>query len=160
FRIVARVQEPSFAIHRRRHCGHHGTCGTARAYRSVRRVHDRITGFTPSGEAYCANDPELLNWVHGTAAYGFAQAFHAYVKRLSLLERNCYYGEGDTAAALTVPQGHRHLKPSLKCYFRHRPAVSSVLILFLNSSPSCVRHQFCRCFSSPFSGCLCERRSV
>jgi len=39
----------------------------------VRRVHDRITGITPSGEAYCANDPELLNWVHGTAAYGFAQ---------------------------------------------------------------------------------------
>jgi uncharacterized protein (DUF2236 family) len=66
----------------------------------VRRVHDRITGITPAGEAYRANDPKLLNWVHGTAAYGFAQAYHAYVKPLSLLERNCYYAEGDTAAAL------------------------------------------------------------
>jgi len=66
----------------------------------VRRVHDRITGITPSGEAYRANDPQLLNWVHGTAAYGFAQAYLAYVKPLSLLERNCYYAEGDTAAAL------------------------------------------------------------
>src|SRR6201987_4145695 len=66
----------------------------------VRRVHDRITGITPSGEAYRANDPELLNWVHGTEAYGFAQAYHAYVKPLSLLERNCYYAECDTAAAL------------------------------------------------------------
>ena len=66
----------------------------------VRRVHDRITGITPSGEAYRANDPELLNWVHGTAAYGFVQAYHAYVKPLTLLERNGYYAEGDMAAAL------------------------------------------------------------
>ena len=63
-------------------------------------MHDGITGITPSGEAYRANDPELLNWVHGTAAYGFAQAYHAYVKPLSLLERNCYYAEGDMAFAI------------------------------------------------------------
>jgi uncharacterized protein (DUF2236 family) len=66
----------------------------------VRRMHDKVAGMTSSGEAYCANDPELLNWVHGTAAYGFVQAYHAYVRPLSLQERNCYYGEGITAAAL------------------------------------------------------------
>jgi uncharacterized protein (DUF2236 family) len=71
----------------------------------VRRVHDGITGITPSGEAYRANDTELLNWVHGTAAYGFAQAYHIYVKPLSLLERSCYYAEGDTAAALYGASG-------------------------------------------------------
>src|SRR6202007_2685324 len=70
-----------------------------------RRVHDRTRGITPSGEPYRANDPELLNWVPGTAAYGFAQAYHAYVKPLSLLERNCYYAEGDTAAALYGARG-------------------------------------------------------
>jgi uncharacterized protein (DUF2236 family) len=84
----------------------------------VRRVHDRITGITPSGEAYCANDPELLNWVHGTAAYGFAQAYHAYVKPLSLLERNCYYADGDTAAALYGASGAPASEAELEMLFQ------------------------------------------
>ena len=84
----------------------------------VRRVHDRITGITPSGEAYCANDPELLNWVHGTAAYGFAQAYHVYVKPLSLLERNCYYAEGDTAAALYGASGAPASEAELEILFQ------------------------------------------
>ena len=66
----------------------------------VRRMHDMVAGTTPSGEAYCANDPELLNWVQGTAAYGFLQAYHAYVRPLSLSERDCYFAEGIAAAAL------------------------------------------------------------
>lgn len=66
----------------------------------IRRMHDLVAGTTPSGEAYCANDPELLNWVQGTAAYGFLQAYHAYVRPLSLSERDCYYAEGVSAAAL------------------------------------------------------------
>jgi len=66
----------------------------------VRRMHDRVAGTTPSGEVYCANDPELLNWVQGTAAYGFLQAYHTYVRPLSLSERDCYYAEGIAAAAL------------------------------------------------------------
>jgi uncharacterized protein (DUF2236 family) len=66
----------------------------------VRRMHDMVAGTTPSGEAYCANDPELLNWVHATAAYGFLQAYHAYVRPLSLSDRDCFYAEGIAAAAL------------------------------------------------------------
>ena len=48
----------------------------------IRRIHDTVAGTTPSGEAYCANDPELLNWVHSTAAYGFLRAYHAFVRPL------------------------------------------------------------------------------
>jgi uncharacterized protein (DUF2236 family) len=59
-----------------------------------------VAGTTPSGEAYRANDPELLNWVQGTAAYGFLQAYHAYVQPLSLSERDLYYAEGVPAASL------------------------------------------------------------
>ena len=66
----------------------------------VRRVHDRIAGTTPSDEPYCANDPELLNWVQGTAAYGFLQAYHAYVQPLLSSERDRYYAEGAPAAGL------------------------------------------------------------
>jgi uncharacterized protein (DUF2236 family) len=66
----------------------------------VRRMHDMVAGTTPSGEAYCANDPELLNWVQATAAYGFLQAYHSYVRPLSLSERDRYYAEGISVAAL------------------------------------------------------------
>jgi len=66
----------------------------------VRRMHDEVAGTTPSGEAYCASDSELLNWVQSTAAYGFVQAYHAYVQPLSLSERDRYYTEGVLAASL------------------------------------------------------------
>src|SRR5262249_45909703 len=66
----------------------------------VRRIHDTVAGTTPTGEAYRASDPELLNWVQGTAAYGFLEAYHAYVELLSPSERNRYYAEGASAAAL------------------------------------------------------------
>jgi uncharacterized protein (DUF2236 family) len=61
-------------------------------------MHDMVAGTTSSGEAYC--DPELLNWVHATAAYGFVRAYHTYVRSLSQPERDRYYAEGIPAAAL------------------------------------------------------------
>jgi uncharacterized protein (DUF2236 family) len=66
----------------------------------VRRMHDAVAGTTPSGEAYCANDPALLTWVQGTAAYGFLQAYHAYVRPLSAAERDRFHAEGAPAARL------------------------------------------------------------
>lgn len=66
----------------------------------VRRMHVGVAGTTPSGEEYCANDPELLNWVYGTAAYGFVRAYHAYVEPLSPSERDHFYAEGAPTAAL------------------------------------------------------------
>ncbi len=79
----------------------YGARGTAEAMIArIRRMHDRIAGSTPAGKAYRANDPELLNWVQGTAAYGFLQAYHAYVRPLSDLERDRYYAEGTLAASL------------------------------------------------------------
>jgi uncharacterized protein (DUF2236 family) len=66
----------------------------------VRRMHDMVAGTTLSGEPYRANDPELLNWVYATAAYGFVQAYHTYVQPLSSLERDRYYAEGTAVAVL------------------------------------------------------------
>jgi uncharacterized protein (DUF2236 family) len=80
----------------------------------VRRMHDLVAGTTPAGQAYFANDPELLNWVHATAAYGFLRAYHAYVQPLSFVERNRYYAEGVVAArfygAINVPTTELELK--------------------------------------------------
>ena len=98
----------------------------------VRQIHDGVAGTTLSGEVYSANDPELLNWVHGTAAYGFLQAYHAYVQPLSLSERDRYYAEGVTAAGLYGATGDRHRKPSLKCCFMRRPAGWSARTLCMN----------------------------
>jgi uncharacterized protein (DUF2236 family) len=66
----------------------------------IRRMHEMVAGTTASGEAYRANEPDLLNWVQGTAAYGFLQAYHMYVQPLSWSERNRYYAEGVAAASL------------------------------------------------------------
>jgi uncharacterized protein (DUF2236 family) len=66
----------------------------------VRRMHDAITGVTPAGEAYRANDVALLDWVHATAAFGFLQAYHAYVRPLPRDVRDRFYAEGVHAAAL------------------------------------------------------------
>jgi uncharacterized protein (DUF2236 family) len=66
----------------------------------IRRMHDKVVGSTPAGKAYRANDPELLNWVQVTAAYGFLHAYHTYVRPLSNLERDRYYAEGTLAASL------------------------------------------------------------
>jgi uncharacterized protein (DUF2236 family) len=66
----------------------------------VRRMHEMVEGVTPVGEAYRANDVALLNWVHATAAFGFLQAYHAYVRPLARAERDRFYAEGVHAAAL------------------------------------------------------------
>lgn len=66
----------------------------------VNRMHDRIEGVTPSGEAFRARDPELLAWVQATAAFGFLEAYSTYVAPLTDAERDRYFGEGQTAAAL------------------------------------------------------------
>jgi uncharacterized protein (DUF2236 family) len=79
----------------------YGARGNAEAMIArVRRMHDKVAGSTPAGERYHANDPELLNWVQGTAAYGFLQAYHVYVRPLSDRERDRYYAEGTLAAGL------------------------------------------------------------
>lgn len=62
--------------------------------------HARIEGATPSGERFRASDPELLTYVHATAAFGFLEAYCAYVEPLSEADRDLYYAEGETAARL------------------------------------------------------------
>ena len=97
----------------------YGARSTAEAMTArVRRMHDMVAGSTPSGEAYCANDPELLNWVQGTAAYGFLQAYHAYVRPLSLLERDHYYAEAIPAAGLYGATGAPTSEADLAMLFK------------------------------------------
>ncbi|MEQ1489103.1 MAG: oxygenase MpaB family protein [Terricaulis sp.] len=66
----------------------------------VTRAHDRIEGRTPAGVAYRASDPELLTWVHATAAFGFSEAYSRYVRTLAPEEMDRFYAEGAPVAAL------------------------------------------------------------
>lgn len=60
----------------------------------VRAMHGRIAGTTPAGAAYRADDPELLRWVQGTAAWSFMEAYRSYVRPVPRAERDRYYAEG------------------------------------------------------------------
>jgi len=66
----------------------------------VVRRHERVTGLTPAGEPYRANDPELLTWVQATASFGFAESHHAYVRPLGDPERRRLYREAMASAVL------------------------------------------------------------
>src|SRR4051812_7704940 len=66
----------------------------------VVRMHDRVTGTTPAGEPYRANDVRLLTWVQATAAFGFIEAYHRYVRPLAPAEIDHAYDEGAPAARL------------------------------------------------------------
>ncbi len=66
----------------------------------VVRMHARVAGRTPAGEAFAANDPLLLTWVHATAAFGFGEAYGRYVCALSPQEMDTLYREGGPASRL------------------------------------------------------------
>lgn len=60
----------------------------------VTRMHQRVGGVTPEGQAYTALEPELMTWVHVTASWGFLNAYDRHVARLTPAERDRYYAEG------------------------------------------------------------------
>jgi len=66
----------------------------------VVRMHERVKGSTPDGVAYHANDPRLLDWVQGTASFGFTEAYHRYVRSLSAREMDAAFAESGPAARL------------------------------------------------------------
>lgn len=66
----------------------------------VVRRHGKVDGHTSGGEAYNANDPDLLDWVQATAGFGFMEAYHQFVRPLSDDERDALFLEAGPAAKL------------------------------------------------------------
>jgi uncharacterized protein (DUF2236 family) len=66
----------------------------------IRGMHDRVRGTTPGGQQYHANEPELLDWVQATAAFGFLEAYGAFVRTITDDDRDRYYAEGVPAGRL------------------------------------------------------------
>ncbi|HWF75737.1 MAG TPA: oxygenase MpaB family protein [Caulobacteraceae bacterium] len=71
-----------------------------RVIQGVNNMHARVAGQTPGGEAYSARDPELLDWVSATAAYGFVTAYDRFVAPLSAADQARYWREGSGLARL------------------------------------------------------------
>lgn len=71
-----------------------------RVIQGVTNMHARVGGATPGGRAYQALDPELLDWVSATAAYGFVTAYHRFVTPLSAAEHDAFYREGEAIGKL------------------------------------------------------------
>jgi uncharacterized protein (DUF2236 family) len=101
----------------------------------VRTMHDRINGFTESGEPYSASDPRLLGWVHATAGFGFLEAHNAYARPLSDAERDRYYADGAISSRLYGAVGAPTSQQEIDALFdamRERLEPSPIVFEFLD----------------------------
>src|ERR671916_1417872 len=57
----------------------YGTIADAeRSIRIVRAIHKRVTGRTPAGQPYRADDPHLLGWIHVAEVDSFLNAYQVF----------------------------------------------------------------------------------
>ena len=79
----------------------------------VRRIHGHVHGVTESGQAYSANDPSLLTWVHVTEAYGFLQGYRRYAGPVPRPDADRYYDEtrviAESLGAGDVPRSEQQV---------------------------------------------------
>jgi len=109
----------------------------------VTRMHGRVSGATPEGEAYTALEPELMTWVHVTAGYGFLNAYVRYVDpRLSLADQDRYYAEGARLGrafgAVDPPRSVAEVEAcfqAMRPKLRAHPIIGEFLHIVANTSP-------------------------
>jgi uncharacterized protein (DUF2236 family) len=100
----------------------------------VVRRHERVTGWTSEGEPYRASDPVLLDWVQATAGFGFTEAYHAYVRCLTVDERGALFTEALPSARLYGATGAPASQDELGALFemmRPRLVASPIIFEFL-----------------------------
>jgi uncharacterized protein (DUF2236 family) len=126
----------------------------------VKTIHRRVTGVSPDGRPYAADDPDLLTWVHVAEMSCFLRAHKVYVNpALTGEEEDRYYAE---TALVTEMLGGRgiprnraeidayiaRMRPTLQCDERtleilhvlmHAPAPSRTILpaarLLLHAGP-------------------------
>ena len=79
----------------------------------VNRLHGKVKGETPAGDAYRALDPVLLDWVAATASYGFLMAYDRFVRPLSAADKDRFMRDGD---AIGREFGARHTPPTVDAF--------------------------------------------
>ena len=92
-----------------------------RMVETIRRVHNRVTGVTPSGEPYEANDPHNLAWVHCTEVDGFLRSYQRYgTVDITDAEADQYVSEmakvGEALGVIDAPRSVAELNARLESY--------------------------------------------
>lgn len=83
----------------------------------VKRIHVQVRGHTPDGQAYAADDPALLTWVHVTEAYGFLQGYRRYCGDASPAFADQYYNEYRRVAEALGATGVPASEAAVTAYF-------------------------------------------
>lgn len=79
----------------------------------VNRMHGKVKGETPEGEAYRALDPVLLDWVAATASYGFLTAYDRFVRRISDADKDRFMRD---SAVIGQAFGARHTPATMAAF--------------------------------------------
>ncbi len=85
----------------------------------VRATHAKVTGVTPNGVPYAADDPQLLAWVHCCLVASYLEVVTRGGLQLTGAEQDAYIGE-QVAAAMLVglePDQVAHDRAQLRDYF-------------------------------------------
>lgn len=91
----------------------------------VRRIHERVRGTDPvTGQAYSADDPELLLWIHAAEIHSVALTYRRYAGRLDDADADRYVAEMAVVAELLgLPAGMApRSMDSLRDYLRSMDA--------------------------------------
>ena len=97
-----------------------------RAIAAVRAIHRRVTGTTPGGKPYSADDPHLLMWVHVAEVDSFLTAFQAFgAEPLTAAEADEYVRQtGSVAARLGVIEPPATVTELTEIVESYRPELS------------------------------------
>ena len=86
----------------------------------VKRIHAQVRGQTPDGQAYSADDPALLTWVHVTEAYGFLQGCRRYCREVPEAIADRYYDEYRRVAEALGATGVPASEAEVAAYFERQ----------------------------------------
>jgi uncharacterized protein (DUF2236 family) len=97
-----------------------------RAIAAVRAIHRRVTGTTPDGTPYSADDPHLLMWVHIAEVDSFLSAFRTFgAGKLVAADADEYVSQaGSIAARLGVIEPPRTVLELTEIMESYRPELS------------------------------------
>jgi len=126
-----------------------------RVIAGVTNMHARVSGHTPTGEAYRALDVKLLDWVSATAGYGFLTAYDRFVSTVSEEDKRRFYAEGEPVARLYGVKAVLHsdedflaMMHTLAPRFEPHPIVTEFLDIIENrkgvSAPKFLRRAMAR----------------
>ncbi len=119
------AEDPYGRLHRTSNFVGTTTFGSAaeaeRIVKAITKVHSRVTGTTPAGIPYEANDPHNLAWVHCTEVDGFLRGYRRYGQvQISDAEADQYVDEmarvGEAMGVVGAPRSVAELDVRLRSY--------------------------------------------